>query len=186
MAKHTTHSRDRREPRIRRIVCRKARAVTWVGCCTAFASGNPYFHPGLRKANTKRRLGGFPRNRSIAQPDELRGCSDHLPRPEQDVTVPCRARDRHAYVGNKVAQTSARLDLRRLLSRARSRRRLRHAPASLGQSAAWAALAGHRGAKVSHIGVPGQSPVPQQPVPQQMDRCRWAGGVPAQSKPPWQ
>ena len=65
------------------------------------------FHPGLRKANTKRRLGGFPRNRSIAQPDELRGCSDHLPRPEQDVTVPCRARDRHAYVGNKVAQTSA-------------------------------------------------------------------------------
>ena len=144
------------------------------------------FHPGLRKANTKRRLGGFPRNRSIAQPDELRGCSDHLPRPEQDVTVPCRARDRHAYVGNKVAQTSARLDLRRLLSRARSRRRLRHAPASLGQSAAWAALAGHRGAKVSHIGVPGQSPVPQQPVPQQMDRCRWAGGVPAQSKPPWQ
>ena len=39
---------------------------------------------------------------------------------------------------------------------------------------------------VSHIGVPGQSPVPQQPVPQQMDRCRWAGGVPAQLKPPWQ
>jgi len=35
---------------------------------------------------------------------------------------------------------------------------------------------------VHGTGVPGQSPVPQQPVPQQMDRCRWAGGVPQQAE----
>ena len=147
------------------------------------------FHPGLRKANTKRRVGGFPRNRSIAQPDELRGCSDHLPRPEQ---------------------VQSRMSLSRAVhgtGRAAKWKRRPLWPARAAQAADWPRLAGAwrslrrdlalreaygypagRGLShlVSHIGVPGQSPVPQQPVPQQMDRCRWAGGVPAQSKPPWQ